>query len=131
MKAKELKEYKNRLAMHETPESVSPCLNYVGLFGYPNTYLDREATKDLRQDTKERSGQRLPGCNFRATYRATQDGYILTSYYTDVAKVTKTPDGYKFEKLWFGFSVTTLKHVNVFRGLFNLPELSKYEWIML
>ncbi len=49
----------------------------------------------------------------------------LTSYTTDVCKITK--DG-NFHKLWKGYSVTTMIHVNTFRVTNGLSAISKQEW---
>lgn len=49
----------------------------------------------------------------------------LTSYTTDVAKITK--DG-NFQKLWGGYSVTTMTHINAFRVTNGLNAISKQEW---
>lgn len=130
MNSKELRAYKERLAQHETPEQVSPCVEY-GIFGGANAYLNGSAVKELRKDVKTRNGFQLKGCGFRATVRKTESGYILTSYYTDVAEVIENETGYTFKKLWVGYSVTTLKHVNAFRELFGMQPLSKHEWVML
>ena len=48
----------------------------------------------------------------------------LKSYETIVCRIV----GGNFEKLWNGYSVTTMKHVNDFRRLFGLPTLCKKEW---
>ena len=49
----------------------------------------------------------------------------LRSYETVVCKIDK--DG-NFVRLWGGYSVTTMKHVNDFRRLYGLSALSKKEW---
>lgn len=93
-------------------------------------YLTRCEVSGLRADiqARKRGGARpLDGCNYRASVRRDGDGVILTSYYTDVARVDS--DG--FHKLWNGYSVTTLKHVNIFRALFGLAALNKKEWVTL
>ena len=50
---------------------------------------------------------------------------ILTSYTTEVAKIDK--EG-RFSRLWGGYSVTTMNHVNAFRAMFGLPTMTKKEW---
>ncbi len=92
-------------------------------------YLTRQEVSELARDVKKRDGFQLAGFNNRATVR--QEGYnlILTSYYTDVASyntMTKT-----FVKLWDGYSVTTLKHINAFCRYLNINTFSKREWIEL
>lgn len=49
----------------------------------------------------------------------------LKSYDTIVCEID---DGGNFVKLWNGYSVTTMKHVNDFRKLFNLETLNKKAW---
>lgn len=49
----------------------------------------------------------------------------LTSYTTDVARIGK--EG-RFIKLWNGYSVTTMNHVNAFRVMNGLNALTKKEW---
>lgn len=48
----------------------------------------------------------------------------LKSYDTIVCTIK---DG-NFVKLWDGYSATTMKHINDFRMMFNLPTLNKKEW---
>lgn len=50
---------------------------------------------------------------------------ILTSYTTDVARIDKEGN---FFKLWGGYSVTTMNHVNAFRIMNGLNPMSKKEW---
>lgn len=131
MKAKELREYKARMYEHETAIDVSPCYTVNGFTGYESAYLDDDAKKELRQAVNARiadGGIALPNSNKKASIRKGDGGeIILTSYYTDVAMFK----GETFCKLWQGFSVTTLNHVNEFRKMFNRAALSKYDWIML
>ena len=49
----------------------------------------------------------------------------LTSYTTDVARIDKEGN---FFKLWNGYSVTTMNHVNAFRTMNGLNALTKKEW---
>ena len=50
----------------------------------------------------------------------------LTSYSTDVARIES--DG-RFIKLWGGYSVTTMNHINAFRIMNGLNALTKKEWL--
>jgi len=50
----------------------------------------------------------------------------LTSYTTDVARIDKEGN---FFKLWGGYSVTTMNHVNAFRIMNGLNPISKKEWL--
>lgn len=52
----------------------------------------------------------------------------LRSYSTIVCGMN---DFDKFEKLWHGYSATTLRHINAFRAMYGLSTLSKAEWLSL
>lgn len=52
-------------------------------------------------------------------------GKTLYSYGTPIAVINS--DG-TFEKLWRGYSATTMKHINSFRETFGLSKLSKSQW---
>lgn len=54
---------------------------------------------------------------------------FLKSYDTVVACIDTTTNS--FTRLWPGYSLTTLNHVNDFRSLYNLPSLSKKEWLTI
>lgn len=115
---KNAKEYKKRLETAET---------YNGM-----DFLDREEVKALREDVKERKKKRqhkgLDGSNGRATWYINENGEkVLTSYYTDVVAIK----GDKVRKIWDGYSVTTMKHINLFLFENGLNTMSKHEWIML
>lgn len=106
------KEYRNKLEMIDKYNRYD--------------YLLRAEVNELRRDIKARKNARpLDGSNYKASIRTDGGGVILTSYYTDVARVDNTG----FTKLWEGFSATTLKHVNIFRDLFGLPAINKREWV--
>lgn len=49
----------------------------------------------------------------------------LQSYETIVAKIDRNG---KFTRLWYGWSVTTAKHVDSFRRNNGLPGIGKAEW---
>ena len=125
-------EYKNRLEEHYTAFEVLPCQRYVGIFGYESAYLDSEAQKELRKDVKERVKRghiKLENTNGKATYYANADGeLVLTSYYTDVLSVGY---GRTVTKLWEGYSVTTMNHINTFLIGCGLHEISKHDWVMM
>ena len=53
---------------------------------------------------------------------------ILVSYTTEVAAIL--PDK-SFIKLWGGHSMTTLKHINIFRDYNGLKKLTTAEWLAL
>ena len=50
---------------------------------------------------------------------------ILQSYSTKVCKVTKSGE---FVRMWSGYSVTTMRHVNSFLKLQNIPGGGKSWW---
>lgn len=53
------------------------------------------------------------------------DGYIyLRSYYTDVGRVING----MFERLWDGYSATTMRHVNSFLDEFGIDGGGKAWW---
>ena len=127
-----MSEYKDRLEMMETAVDVTPSLHYVGIFGYESAYLDREAQKYLRRDIKDRkeSGHKVVlGTNNKATWYFDENGNkVLRSYYTDVARLDLYGNLYK---LWNGYSVTTLNHINAFLKANGLAGICKYDWVMM
>lgn len=52
----------------------------------------------------------------------------LQSYQTIVCEIDKDNN---FIRLWNGYSVTTMKHINDFRMAFGFDSLSKKEWLAL
>lgn len=125
------KEYRNRLEQHETAADVTPSLHYVGIFGYESCYLDDDARKELRQDIKDRKSQGhhiVEGTNNKATwYFDDEGGKVLRSYYTDVARLYEG----RLYKLWNGYSVTTLNHINAFLADNGFPTICKRDWVMM
>lgn len=96
-------------------------------YGGSDYLTDWEKT-DLRRDIKARKEKGdivLEGFNHRASIRPVSGGYILTSYYTEVCAVI---DG-TFRRLWDGYSVTTLKHINLFCDFLGLKGFNKRSWI--
>ena len=63
----------------------------------------------------------------KAHYYEYENAVFLRSYDTTVCRII---DG-KFERLWSGFSKTTLNHINDFRKLYSLPPLKKADWLAL
>ena len=123
---KNAREYKERREEHESASAIYEFEHWNGYSFYPSRYCTTEDIRDMRTERKERGGVELPGSNGRAMILKTENGAILVSYKTEVAEVE---DG-KFIKLWNGFSNTTLKHINIFRSLYNMPPISKHDWIM-
>lgn len=144
------KEYEKRRDEHLTALDVTPSFHYIGMFYHESAYLTPEAEKELRADVKERKAagaKVLPGTNGKATYKKEENGdIILTSYYTDVALISNeymfnniNCDGYNILagvkcracfKTWYGFSVTTLNHVNAFLQHFGFDTINKKQWII-
>ena len=50
---------------------------------------------------------------------------ILQSYNTEVCKITP---GDEFVRLWDGYSLTTMRHINAFIELFNISGGGKSWW---
>lgn len=118
------KDYQIARARAEQAEELWTFEKYNGW--HTTRYMDSNDIKDLRKDLrKEKNSFTLDGFNNRAVVIKTEDGWILRSYYTEVAKMYQG----KFIRLWDGYSNTTLKHINAFRSYLGLPGLSKREWI--
>ena len=123
------KEYK---AAREAAEQVGELYEFEKQI--PGTWhttkmLDTQDLRELRAQYKQDHGIKLEGFNNRAIVIKVKGGYILKSYNTIVAYYLISED--KMIRAWDGFSVTTLKHVNVFRSWLGLSTLSKREWIEL
>ncbi len=50
---------------------------------------------------------------------------LLQSYNTMVCKIDKSGE---FVRMWDGYSVTTMRHINAFIDLFNIPGGGKAWW---
>ena len=119
------KEYKTARKIAENAGEVYTFEHYGGGF-YPSRYMTAEDLRDLRKEYKRATEQeKAAQIDTRAAVIPADGGQILRSYYTDVAAII---DG-RFYRLWDGFSVTTLKHVNMFRACHGQARLSKREWI--
>ena len=123
------KQYKQAREEAENADELYTFEKYNGW--YATRFLDSGDLKEIRADYKNTkkalNAFSLEGFGGRALIIPTDSGYILQSYYTKVAEIR---DG-EFLKLWSGFSVTTLKHINLFRRFANMNTLSKREWIEL
>ena len=128
------KEYKAARYEAESAPEIYTFEKWPANRFYPTRYMDnndiRELKAEYRDITKTNKGYALEGFGNRAIVKITDTGdLILQSYYTDVCRYNlKTGE---FIKLWEGFSVTTLKHVNIFRRFLALNTISKREWIEL
>ena len=128
------KEYKAARYEAENAAEIFTFKSWNGFSIYPNRYMSNEDIKDLRQEYKAikatNNGYALEGFGGRAIIKPDNNGnLILQSYYTDVCSYNLKSD--KFTKTWNGFSVTTLKHINIFRQFLGLKAISKREWIEL
>lgn len=97
----------------------------IDFYGYWD-YLTSDEKSQLRNNRKAENAVPLPGANDRAYIR--KDGenkYTLVSYFTDVCQVAGTD----FIKLWDGYSVTTMKHINAFCNLIGRAGFNKRSWI--
>lgn len=63
----------------------------------------------------------------KAHYYEYENAIFLRSYDKTVCRII---DG-KFERLWSGYSKTTLNHVNDFRKLYGMDTLNKKEWLSI
>ena len=127
------KQYKAAREEAENAYELETFITYDGWYCRPNRYMKeahikelREAYKEVKQETKAYT---LDGFGGRALIIPAGDELILRSYYTDVCRYNLKTE--VFTKTWNGFSVTTLKHVNIFRAFLGLTTLSKREWIEL
>ena len=50
---------------------------------------------------------------------------VLQSYNTDVCKITSSGE---FVRLWGGYSLTTMRHVNSFLSFFGISGGGKFWW---
>lgn len=111
--------------MNKTTEYKKALNNHI-TFSYWD-YLCPDEVSELRKENKGKAA--LPGCGFRGSYRIEGSKAICTSYYTDVFSYDFSTG--EIEKLWEGYSKTTLKHVNAFCDLFHLGiNFNKHNWIM-
>lgn len=124
------KEYKQAREIAESADELYTFEHYNGYSWYPTRYMHSDDLKEMRKEYKELKKNRgaftLDGFGNRALVIPTNNGYILQSYYTEVAEIRNTGE---FIKLWDGFSVTTLKHINAFREFAGMDTISKREWI--
>lgn len=96
-----------------------------------NNYLNSSDLKGLRSSYKyfkTKGWNVLPGANMRALFKFKYSGryVILKSYYTNVLAIDLQER--KLYKMWDGYSVTTLKHVNLLCKMFDMEQFSKKEW---
>ncbi len=128
------KEYKAARYEAENAPEIFTFESWNGFSIYPNRYMSNKDITELRQAYKaikaDNKGFALDGFGGRAIIKTDENGNpILQSYYTDVCRFDLKER--KFIKTWNGFSVTTLKHINIFRQFLGLETISKRTWIEL
>ena len=62
----------------------------------------------------------------KATVETANNKSVLTSYTTEVCYIDNAG---MFHRLWNGYSVTTMNHINEFRQQNGLEKLNKKEWL--
>lgn len=122
------KEYKIAREEHENANELHTFEKWNGVSWYPSRMMDSAELKEMRKERKKEyknGGFTLDGFGVRAVIIPIENGYILKSYNTEVAAIV----GGSFFKLWNGYSVTTMKHINAFRYYFGFPWMNKREWV--
>lgn len=95
-------------------------------------YLDRNECSDMRKFHKHMCSCGwcpLAGCGYRARFKYMDDGTIvLMSYGTNVLRYN--PATLSIQRLWDGYSKTTMKHVLAFCWTLNIHATisSKRAW---
>lgn len=56
------------------------------------------------------------------------DTFTLRSYNTDVCRIVFKANGFVFQKLWEGYSATTMRHVNEFVAQYGNSDLGGKKW---
>ena len=93
-----------------------------------NEYLKKNPKKAEVIDNAAVAGvvSILPDSNNRAIVIGTPEKIFLQSYDTLILCVDKKSG--KINKLWSGYSVTTMKHINTFLSSYNGMTLNKKAW---
>lgn len=77
---------------------------------------------ELRPNTSQKS------FNGKAMVELSYGRVILYSYNTQIARINRKGE---FEKLWPGYSATTMKHIKAFCALYDVPCGGKSWWLEL
>ena len=77
---------------------------------------------ELKPDTSQKS------FNGKAMVELSYGCAILYSYNTRIARINRKGE---FEKLWSGYSATTMKHIKAFCALYDVPCGGKSWWLEL
>ena len=123
------KEYKAAREAAEHVEELYEFEKEIPGTWHTSKMLDTQELKELRAQYKQDHGILLNGFNNRAIVIKVKGGFVLKSYNTNVAYYDIGND--EMIRTWDGFSVTTLKHINIFRSWLGLGTISKREWIEL
>lgn len=129
------KEYQRRAQLAK--EIVEgECYRSYPMWGVDYTDTIRIIIKNNRKLVRERTDyMAVEGCDYRCVIRIITGlnctVYTLVSYDTEVCYIVGTFDGWYFERIWDGWTPTTMKHVNAFREQFGFPRMNKYDWLML
>lgn len=129
---KNRKLYDERRKEHEKACELSTFEYWNGFSIRPTYHMQHDDEKRLKEyynnEVKYANAFTLPEFKNRAIIIPRSDGSLtLESYYTEICEI----HGEHFTKLWYGYSNTSLKHINIFRARYNMPPLTKYEWIMM
>ena len=121
------KEYKALREEHENNDALYEYEHNNGFSWKTSRYMTADDIKELRaehkHDIEKYHGVKLD--TRAAALKYDTDAVLLKSYKTVVAAIIGT----QFYKLWDGFSVTTLKHVNAFLSAYNGQQFNKRAWI--
>lgn len=53
----------------------------------------------------------------------------LKSYNTIVCEIDKATGD--FIRMWYGYSATTMRHINAFRETYGFPAINKKQWVAM
>ena len=124
------KEYRAAAAAAQDADELYTFEHYYGGL-YPTKYMNADDIKEMRTEYKDEIRNKkafaLKQFGNRALIIPVDGALILKSYYTEVARYDMKTD--EFSRLWNGFSVTTLKHINIFREFLGLETINKRAWI--
>ena len=96
--------------------------------GAESEYLEKSPTKTAVIENAQIAGDVsiLPDSYNRALVIGTPEKVFLQSYDTLILVIDRATG--EIKKLWNGYSVTTLKHINTFLKAYNGRTFSKREW---
>lgn len=121
--------YKEKLSNADDPRYTFEHYNDYSY--YPSYNMTTEDLRNLRNENKAISkvySKTKKICDRAIILYDNYNTKTLKSYHTYICRIDR--DG-NFTKLWDGYSATTMKHINIFREMFGLSTMTKYDWIML